>query len=202
MRMRNSLSGAIMIAACIARAAAAQGDQGDRGGFTASIGTGISSAGISCAPQCNGDRQSGTALFLRVGGHISSQFTLGFEATHFRADIKTMTPVGKWSLTWYSVSSAWYPSVDDDFFLKLGLGIAATRADLAFAKTSGVALTASDFGAVVGIGKDFRFTDMLAFTTFANVLFSTRAQAAANGSNSGAKISADMIHLGAAISIP
>lgn len=202
MRMRHSFSGAIMIAACIASAAAAQEEQGDRRRFVGSLGIGVSSAGISCAPQCNGDRQSGTAVLARIGGHISSQFTLGVEITHFSANIKTMTPAGQWSMTWYTLSSVWYPSADDDFFLKLGLGIAATRADLAFPKSSGVALTASDFGAVVGIGKDFRFTDMLAVTTFANVLFTTRSQATTNGSNSGAKISADMIHLGAAISIP
>lgn len=202
MRIRRSLCSAIVFAACLAAAAAAQEDQGGRRGFTGSIGLGISSAGISCAPQCNGDRQSGPALMARVGAHISSQFTLGLEVTKFSADIETMTPTGQWSMSWYTLSSAWYPSVDDDFFFKFGLGIAATRADLQFPRTSSVRLTASDLGAVVGIGKDFRFTDMLALTTFLDVLFTTRSQATTNGSSSGAKISADMIHLGAAISIP
>jgi hypothetical protein len=206
MLMRNSLAGIALLsgvlAVATASAAQAQDDNGDRRGFSGSVGFGVSSAGISCKPQCATDRQSGPAWTFRAGAHVASQLVIGLDATLFRADIKSQTPVGKWTMTWLTLSGIWYPNSDEDFFLKLGVGVAAIRVDVPFPKSGVIGLNSSDFGAVVGVGKDFRFTDMLAVTAFGNVLFTPSSAALSNGSSSGAKVSADMIHVGLAVTIP
>jgi hypothetical protein len=203
MPIRHAVAGAILLAALATSAAYGQDDQsGDRRGFAGSIGIGVSSAGISCSPQCSADRETGPAYLIRIGGHATPQLTIGLETTLFRGTTKQVTPSGSWSLSWLTLTALWYPSLDDDFFVKAGVGIASSKVTVPFPSIASIELEASDFGAVAGIGKDFRFTDKLAFTTFADILFTPRTAAQANGSNSGAKISADLIHLGLAVTIP
>jgi len=206
--MRNSFAAfalltVVTVATVVtASAALAQDDMGDRRGFSGSLGFGVGSAGISCTPQCATDRQSGPAWTVRAGAHVASQLVVGLDATMFRTDIKSQTPVGKWTMTWLTLSGLWYPNSDDDFFLRLGVGVAAIRADIPFPKSGVVDLNSSDFGAVIGVGKDFRLSDLLAVTAFGNVLFTPSSAATANGSSSGAKVSADMVHVGLALTIP
>ena len=100
------------------------------------------------------------------------------------------------------LSAAWYPNPDEDFFLKIALGVASLHVDVPFPRVGAIELTSSDFGATVGIGRDFRITERFAITAFGDILFTPRSSAVANGSNSGAKISADMVHAGLAITIP
>ena len=202
MPMRRLLACSLVAVFVSAQPAFAQADAGERHGFAGAFGVGISSAGISCAPQCTVDRQSGPSYMLRVGGHATEQFVIGLEATVFRADVKTMSPPGKWSLSFLSLVGLWYPTSDDDFFIKVGAGVATTKVDVSFKNVTSIQLTATDVGGKVGIGKDFRFADRLALTAFAEAMFTPRSQALSGGSNSGAKMSADLIHVGLAVAIP
>jgi hypothetical protein len=202
MSMRTAVAGALLLATFVARTGAAQDDPYERRRFTGALGLGVSSAGVSCAPECSLERQSGPALMARVGGHISPQFTLGLETTLYRADVKGMKPAGRWALSWLGLSAAWYPNPDEDFFLKIALGVASLHVDVPFPGVGAIELTSSDFGATIGIGRDFHVTERFAITAFGDILFTPRSSAVANGSNSGAKISADMVHAGLAITIP
>ncbi len=175
---------------------------GERHGFTGSVGVGLSSAGISCAPQCTADRLSAPLLTARIGGNVSPQFSLSLEASLFHADVKTVSPAGSWNLSWFTLSGIWYPNSETDFFLKFGVGVAAVKADVTFPHSGVLTLTSSDFGARVGIGKDYYLTDNLAVTAFADFLFTPRSQALSAGSDSGAKMSADVLHVGLALTIP
>ncbi len=129
MSAHASLARALLVATLASASAGAQDDPYERRGFTGAVGAGVSSAGVSCVPQCEADRQNGPALFIRVGAHVSPEFSLGLEGTLFRATVKAMSPAGTWSLSWLTLSTVWYPSSDDDFFLKLGLGVAVVRVD-------------------------------------------------------------------------
>ena len=102
--MRTAVAGALLLATFVARTGAAQDDSYERRGFTGALGLGVSSAGVSCAPDCALERQSAPALLARVGGHISSHFTLGLETTLYRADVKGMKTAGRWALPWRRAS--------------------------------------------------------------------------------------------------
>jgi hypothetical protein len=202
MSFHASLSRALLVVALVSSGAHAQGDPLERKGFTGAFGVGLTSAGTSCVPECTTERQNGISMLARVGAHLAPEFTLGIEGTFFRTTVKDVSPAGRWSMTWVTVTTLWYPSSDDDFFLKLGLGVAVVRVDVPFPSVGSLSLNSSDFGASFGIGKDYRFTDRLALTAFANMMFTPRSQAVVNGSNSGAKLGSDLIQLGLAVTIP
>lgn len=193
----------LAVALCAAAPASAQ-DDGDRRGFAGSLGVGYTTIGASCVPECAVDRQQGLSFLLHIAGHISPQFTLGVETNVFQdASVQYLTPAkGTWTSAFLLLSAQWYPSVDSDFFIKIGGGIATAKLDLPFKGTGIQSLTTSDFGGAIGIGHDWQFTDRLAFTTFADALFTPRSRALISNADSGARVTVDLIRAGLAITIP
>ena len=202
MLMRTTLVCALTLVTLTASTASAQVEVFERGGFSGALGIGVGSGGLSCAPACAGNRETALALLLRIGGHISPRLALGIETTLFRAAVSSTKPAGRRDLSWLTLAGAWYPSEGEDYFLKLGLGVGSIRADTEFPGVGPLELTASDFGASLGVGRDFRLSERFAVTAFGDILFTLRSQAALNNANSGAKVSADLVHVGLALTIP
>jgi hypothetical protein len=196
---------AVLIAVAVGAATPARAqDDGDRKGIAGSLGVGYSSVGASCVPECAVDRQQGLSLLLHIAGHVSPQFTLGVETSVFKdASVQYLTPAkGTWTSAFLLLSAQWYPSVDSDFFIKIGGGIATSKLDLPFNVTGIQTLTMSDFGGSVGIGRDWLVGEHIGLTTFADALFTPRSRALINNADSGARVTVDHIRAGLAISIP
>jgi hypothetical protein len=202
--MRVSTVAVLIALVASASAPARAQDDGDRRGFAGSLGVGYTSVGASCIPECAVDRQQGLSFFLHVAGHVSPQFTLGVETSLFQdAAVQYLTPgKGTWTSAFLLLSAQWYPSVDSDFFIKLGGGIATSKLDLPFSGTGIQTLTMSDFGGSVGIGRDWLVGERVGLTTFADALFTPRSRALINNADSGARVTVDQLRAGIAISIP
>lgn len=208
MRTHFTLARALVVTAVVSGTAGAQDDDPTRRSISASIGAGVTSAGISCVPDCGSERKSGPTYLVRVAGHISQQFALGIEATAYSASVQNASGPGNWTLSWIMLGAQWYPNPESDFFIKAGVGVSTSKADLSFpafgttSLTTNVRLNTSDYGAIFGLGRDFFVTERFALTPYAAYLFSPRSQATINQANSGARLSSDIIVLGLAVSIP
>ena len=176
-------------------------DDADRRGFSWSVGVGATTAGISCAPHCSAPRQSGPAISGWAGGHVSPQLALGIAGTSYQSS-SSSTAGNKWTLSWILLTSVWYPNADEDFFIKAGIGLAAVKAEVTFPTVGLLGLSTTDFGAQFGIGRDFRITDRLALSLFADYLVTPRSQAVIDGVNGGARASADLIQVGISLGRP
>lgn len=208
MRIVCRLIRVVTLSVAVSGMALAQDDEVPRRSISASIGAGFTSAGISCVPDCGAGRKSGPTYLVRFAGHLSPQFALGLEAAAYNASLQNATGPTTWTLSWLMLAAQWYPNPESDFFIKAGVGVSTAKADLPFpafgrtGQTTNVTLNTSDYGAMVGFGRDFFVTERYALTPFAAYLFSPRSQGTINQANSGARLSSDIIVLGLAVSIP
>jgi hypothetical protein len=184
------------------RALLAQALEGRRVGFTAAAGIGAGSAGISCKPQCAADRQSGPTGLVRIGGSVGAQFVLGGEISVFANRVRTAAGEGTWTLSWFTLTGLWYPNLDEDYFVKIGAGIATVRAETPIATSENDRLDTSDIGLVVGIGQDIRLTHRFSVTPYLDYLYSSRSNAVLNRTDSGVQLSGDVIYVGLAVTLP
>lgn len=173
----------------------------DRKPLKATIGVSVGTAGVQCVPKCSADRQSGAALMARVGGQVAQGLTIVLEADVYRREFPNEYGKGRWAMSWYMIGGLWYPNVDEDFFISLGLGLAVAHNDVEFPEVGPLPLVTTDLGGGIGFGKDFKFRNHLAVTAFAQYLLSGRSQATIGRANSGAKISTDLIHAGLALTV-
>jgi len=203
MRLLRILPGLLVLAVVPAgRTLGAQALEGRRVGFTAAAGMGVGSAGISCTPQCAADRQSGPTGFVRVGGSVGGQFVLGGEISVFADRVRTGAGEGTWTFSWFTLTGLWYPNLDEDYFVKIGVGIASVRAETPIATTENDRLDTSDVGLVVGIGQDIRLTQHLSVTPYLDYLYSSRSNAVLNRTDAGVQLSGDVIYVGLAVTLP
>lgn len=119
----------------------------------------------------------------------------------YRQGVETPSGPGTWAMSWYMLGVLLYPRAEEDVFLSLGAGLAVGRMHVTFPDVGALKLNTSNLGAGVGIGRDFRFRDKTAITAYAQYLFSGRTQALIGRSNSGAKVSADIVAAGLALTL-
>lgn len=113
------------------------------------IGFGIGGGSFGC--ETCGDRQSGVAGHLKLGGTIRPNVLLGVETNGWTKD------EGGARLTHSNISAIvqFYPAVTSGFFLKAGVGLSVLEAS---ASGSGFSVSASDegLGLTGGLGYDIR----------------------------------------------
>lgn len=172
-----------------------------RQGLTSSFGVAASTAGVSCVPDCSASRTSGPSFLLRGGAHLTSRFSIVAEADLFRQGVSTPSGPGSWAMSWYMLGMLLYPRAEEDVFLSLGAGIAVSRMHVTFPDVGALKMNTSNIGSAVGIGRDFRFRDSMAITAYAQYLFSGRTTALIGRSNSGAKVSTDVLTAGLALTL-
>ncbi len=192
---------AVLVLGFAARPALGQDFEAERGGLTSSLGVSLSSAGVSCVPDCSASRRSGPTFLIRGGAHLSSRFSMVIEGDMYRQGVETPSGPGTWAMSWYMLGILLYPRAEEDVFLSAGAGLAVTRMHVTFPDVGALKLNTSNLGAAVGIGRDFRFRDNMAITAYAQYLFSGRTQALIGRANSGAKLSTDIVAAGLALTL-
>jgi hypothetical protein len=200
--IRAVWSAATVFALVVApRPALGQDLEAERGGLTSSFGVALSSAGVSCVPDCSASRRTGPTFLVRGGAHLTPRFSIVLEGDMYRQGVETPTGPGTWAMSWYMLSMLLYPRAEQDVFLSLGAGLAVGRMHVTFPDVGALKLNTSNLGGAVGIGRDFRFRDKTAITAYAQYLFSGRTQALIGRSNSGAKVSTDILAAGLALTL-
>lgn len=185
----------------------AQDFSAERRGLAASVGMGVSNAGLACKPRCQADRRTGPVFMARGTANVAAQFAVAGEVNAFRQSVPTLGGSGRWAFTWVTLTALWYPRSEQDVYFKLGAGVASVRADVSFAADATSPprdvgnMKSNHLGLVVGIGRDFRLTDHIAITAYADFLTMTRATAYIASTDSGARFTADLVNLGLALTI-
>jgi hypothetical protein len=196
----SKVFGALAVAACASAPLRAQDLQPERSGLMAVVGAGIGSAGVSCDPRCSSDRRSGPIFVVRGGAYVSPSLTLDLETSLFRQNVENSDgSQGRWALSWYLVGLQWFPRAEDDFYVHVGVGLGAARANVSFPNIGTLDLNASDIGGVLGVGRELRLTNNVGATVFGEYLFMVKTGASLGRSDSGAKLSADILHAGIAL---
>jgi len=151
---------ALLMLAGTAIPAAGQANPQTREGFWISFGFGVGS--LSCEG-CD-ERESGTSVYLRMGGTLSQRLLIGGEANLWTktADDATLT-VGNVGPVLY-----FYPNPSGGFFLKGGIGMATIDLDLG--SFSGAE---TGVGVTVGVGYDARVGRGFALTPYFDILSSS-----------------------------
>jgi len=153
---------AVLMAALVSLPAGAQQNPQTREGFWISFGVGYGSLGCD---DCNNDeRESGTNLYLRMGGTLSQRLLIGGEAngwTKSQGDATlTVSNIGPVLL--------FYPSANGGFFLKGGIGMANTSLDL-----GSIEIEETGVGVTLGLGYDARVGRGFALTPYFDILTSS-----------------------------
>lgn len=197
MRTREALFALALGAVASATPLRAQDQIPERSGLNVSVGGSLASAGVSCDPKCSSDRRSGPVWIVRGGAYVAPQLNLLLEGDFFHQNVETSNgSQGRWALSWYMIGLQWYPNVDEDVFIHLGVGLGVAHTHVTFPTVGTLDLTASDLGGTIGAGRDFHLTNNSALTLFANYNFISKTNAALGRSDSGAKLSADIVHAG------
>ncbi len=159
-----------------------------RKGFTAAVGLGVGSAGLSC-DGCASDRASGGGLRFMFGGALKPNLVLAGEGEGWS---KTDLDGSESTITWTSFVTQWYPKQASGFFVKAGLGISAISiATRSAGRTDRLETFAP--GLVAGAGYDIRVGRNFSLTPYATLLYAARA-----GSFYGQSAGGNLLHIGLA----
>jgi hypothetical protein len=193
----------LVAAGCFATSLAAQDLEAERTGMSGTVGLSVGSAGMSCAPECSGNRLTGPLFLARGGAHLTPQLSIFIEGDLFRKPVAAPAGDGEWRMSWYMLGLLWYPRAEEDFFVSVGVGLVLVRSHVTFPSvTAGpLALNTSDVGGSVGVGRDIRISDRIAITAYGALNLAPRSAALIGRSNSGARISADVVHAGLAVTL-
>lgn len=156
--MRKALA-ALSLLIALAVPADAQSNPQTREGFWISFGFGYGS--LSCE-NCD-ERESGTSVYLRMGGTMSQRLLIGGEANFWSKSVDNATlSVGNIGPVLY-----FYPSPMGGLFLKGGIGMAQIELQLG-------ALDGTDtgVGVTLGVGYDARVGRGFALTPYFDLLSS------------------------------
>lgn len=125
-----------------------------RGGFWLSGGVGFG---------LDEDTEVGGAGYVRLGGTLGDHWALGFDGVAYSrdAEVRTDPPTtADGTITRSNGTAAlyWFPSVESGFFVKGGLGVAVTRAEV---ETGDVTISREeeDVGLTAGVGYDVQLGD-------------------------------------------
>lgn len=194
-----SIGGALIVAP----AAQAQDLSAERTGLAVSFGVAAGSAGLNCTPKCQGDRLSGPIWMVRGVANVSSQLAFGLEVNQFNQHAPAANNKGRWQLTWITFDALWYPQAEEDLYFKVGIGISTVHAHVTFPSVPAGALNlnSSNAGLAIGVGRDFRLSNSYAITAFGDYLATAKSTAFLSSTDSGARMGADVLNLGLALTL-
>ena len=157
-----------------------------RSGFSASLGVGVASAGLSCSSGCDDlERASGPAASATVGWAVNRRLRLGLEFTGWSDDMGW----AKKTIQAYSAFAQLYPSATRNGWLRLGAGHAKLSVqEVGALEQSGAALSLAS-------GWDFPLRGRLALTPYALYLHQLPAESTGSGAYDG-KGRVNMFQLG------
>lgn len=138
---------------------------------------------------------------LRGAANITPQVTVAFEVNGFQRKIPISTGEGRWEFIWVTFGALWYPKAEEDVFLHAGFGLATTHVHATFPVVGPLNMNTSSPGLIVGVGRDFRFGNGYAVTAYADYLSASRSAGLIADADSGAKLSADLVTAGLALTI-
>lgn len=174
---------------------AAQGT-GSREGFFLSIGAGSGSAGVEC-PDCNGidlgERLTGIAGYLRLGGTVSPGLQVGIEGTGW---IKNSDGLERRIAT-AGIVFVLYPSATGGFWLKGTAGGVRSVIENDLASLVGEGLM---FGG--GAGFDIPIGGRVALTPYVSYFASTGTGADLNGVSLGTDLNPNVLQFGLGLTLP
>ncbi|HRP07441.1 MAG TPA: outer membrane beta-barrel protein [Gemmatimonadales bacterium] len=152
--MQNRMITAACLLMLTAPSLAAQNPQ-SRSGFWLNLGLGIGSYGCD---GCDGRESGGTAA-IALGATLSQKVVIGGGVNVWTKEVNGV------DLTAGAVTALirFYPSATGGFFLLGGLGLASEEAS-----ASGVSISESGTGAVLGLGYDIRVGSNISITPFWN----------------------------------
>jgi hypothetical protein len=157
-----------------------------REGFWIGLGLGVGSAGANC-DACTDDREIGLSGNLRLGGTLSQHVLLGVGTNGW---IKSDSGVDQ-NMGALSALVVVYPSATGGFFLQGGLGMIWYKADDGTDE-----LTSTGFGALLGLGYDFRVGGNFSLSPFLNFLGSSGGNLKFNGAELDIDFNANLFQLG------
>ncbi|MHC4769514.1 MAG: hypothetical protein ACYTEI_12490 [Planctomycetota bacterium] len=157
-----------------------------REGFWIGLGLGAGSVGADC-DLCNDDREIGLSGNLRLGGALSQKVLLGAGTNGW---IKSESGINQ-SVGALSALVVFYPSATGGFFLQGGLGVLRYEAD------DGVdEVTSTGFGALLGLGYDFRVGGNFSLSPFLNFLASSGGSLKFDGMDLDIDFNANLVQFG------
>ena len=168
-----------MLVAAVATAPSpvhAQGHPQTRDGFFIGVGGGPGSFGCEGC----GDRETGIAGHLKLGGTVRSDMLLGFEANGWTKER------GGARLTQSNASAIvqYYPAATGGFFLKAGVGISVIEAS-ASAGTFTVTKSDRGLGLTGGLGYDVRVASNISVSPYAMLAWGNIEDGGANNGQIG-----------------
>jgi hypothetical protein len=157
---------ALTLAAANPADADAQNPQ-TRQGFFISFGVGGGSFGCE---DC-GDRETGAAALIHLGGTLSPRLLLGADISGWSKSVED-SGGGEARLTHANLTAAlqFYPSAAGGFWLKGGIGTSTLRAE---ASGGGVTISGDEtgFGLTAGLGYDIRLGTNFSLTPYGSFSF-------------------------------
>lgn len=179
----------------------AQDLSAERSGLVGSFGVAGGSAGVNCDPKCLGDRQTGPTFMIRGAASVAPQLTLGVEVNQFNQHVPAANNKGRWQLTWITLDALWYPRAEEDLYFKVAVGISTIHAHATFPTVGALNMNSSNLGVVFGVGRDFRLANSYAITLFGDYLTTALSTAFISSTDSGARIGADVLNVGLALTL-
>lgn len=166
----------------------AQARANTRQGLWVGVGLGLGSSGADCS-DCTDERTSGGSGYFRIGGTLSPSFLVGVESNgwvHSESGVSESIGVG-------SVVAYWYPSRRGAFYLKIGFGALAYRADDGMDE-----LTSTGAAAQLGLGYEVRLAKNMSVAAFLNSIATSNSTLKFNGTAipGGGDINVNLVQAG------
>ena len=187
-------SSALVAAWALVLAAApllAQGKPQTRQGFNISFGIGGGSAGYDCDGCEDLGRETGTTMFLHIGGTVTPQLTVGGELNGWGKSSRAEDS---------AIGSAmavvhYYPILTQGLFLSGGAGFTslAIRDKTTFPDDE---MTSDGFGVQVGVGYDWRVGRNFSLTPYAQYVRAFAGEAEFNGTSTGSDLNPNFFQIG------
>lgn len=187
MKIRFTVA-ALLLAVASTTATAQDAKPQTREGFSASVGLGMGSAGVSIdCPGCDLDRETGLSGYLRLGGYVRPNLLIAGETNGYTKSEDGVD--GR--IAFISAVAQWYPQVEKGLYLKGGLGFANTSVDDGTDE-----ITAGAMALSLGAGYDFRVGTNFSLTPYVNWLKAFNGEAKLNGTGSGVDLGVDVLQVG------
>jgi hypothetical protein len=124
----------------------------ERQGFWIGLGAGVGFADATCDVCGSGDRQTGLAGYVNLGGTLSERLLVGGHVNAWSKDQGDVT------LNLYSAAAAltFYPRASSGFFLKGGVGVSFMDTERRDGSTTITVHQGSGVGLLAGAGYDVR----------------------------------------------
>jgi outer membrane protein with beta-barrel domain len=182
---RHAVLAAAMLLIASVSVANAQGaaDRRDKEGFYGSIGWGYGSLSVSCSG-CSSNNTNSLSGYLALGGTIKPSLRLGLEVDAWQKSEQGFTL----DVAYYMASATIYPSVNNDFWVKVNAGYTNATGSGGGSSSS----SNGGFAGGLGIGYDWR----VAHGNFALIPYLNYA---AQLSSSGGEGKANVLQIGIGI---